>query len=388
MLDVFVKRAACSNLATLLVVSIVALMLAGCATLPSSGPTGGQIRKSLTTSSVDGRVRLIEMTGPSDLPVAPARASTPFVDRAPPPTDMVGPGDVLDIAVYEAGVTLFGGSLRAASDAVTFDPSAKVEKLPSIRVDDLGEIQLPYSGRLHVAGHTVSEVEKLIRRSLHGLSQNPQILVTIREAITNSVIVGGEVGRPGRLVLATNRESLSDAVALAGGYKGDAKDLILRLQRQEISSDFRLSDLLEGPERDLRVYPGDRLSVLRQPRSFSVLGAPGRVEQVPFSGPTVSLAEAVATAGGSNQSIGDPAAIFVFRYHAKPDGSDEEAVVYHLDMMKAGAYFLSQRFAMRDKDVLYIGNARANQPSKLIQIISQLFAPLVTVTSAVQTLKK
>jgi polysaccharide export outer membrane protein len=42
---------------------------------------------------------------------------------------------------------------------------------------------------------------------------------------------------------------------------------------------------------------------------------------------------------------------------------------------------------MRDKDLLYIGNARANQPSKLVQIISQLFSPIVTATSAAQALR-
>ena len=99
------------------------------------------------------------------------------------------------------------------------------------------------------------------------------------------------------------------------------------------------------------------------------------------------MAEAAAQAGGSNPGFGDPAAIFVFRYVTDKDGA-LQPVVYHINMMKAGNYFLSQRFAMQDKDVLYIGNARANQPSKLIQIISQLFAPIVTVTSAVQVLKQ
>jgi len=32
---------------------------------------------------------------------------------------------------------------------------------------------------------------------------------------------------------------------------------------------------------------------------------------------------------------------------------------------------------MRDKDLLYVGNAAANQPSKLIGIISQLFTPVI-----------
>ena len=98
------------------------------------------------------------------------------------------------------------------------------------------------------------------------------------------------------------------------------------------------------------------------------------------------MTEALAQSGGTNPNAGDPRAVFVFRFVRGEDGKDEP-VVYHLNTMNAGAYFLSQRFAMRDKDVLYVGNAGANQPSKLIQIISQLFAPIVTVTSAVSVLK-
>jgi polysaccharide export outer membrane protein len=47
-------------------------------------------------------------------------------------------------------------------------------------------------------------------------------------------------------------------------------------------------------------------------------------------------------------------------------------------MLKPQSYFLSQRFAMRDKDVIYIANAAANQPSKLVGIVNQLFSPFVT----------
>jgi polysaccharide export outer membrane protein len=62
-------------------------------------------------------------------------------------------------------------------------------------------------------------------------------------------------------------------------------------------------------------------------------------------------------------------------------------VVYHINMMNPGSFFLAQNFAMRDKDVLYFGNARANQPSKVVQLISQLFSPVVAVTSAVSVVK-
>lgn len=361
--------------------------LAGCASLPSSGPTGKQIVRSASAPNDGPIIRVVEVGTVGDMPDATLVPPAPtLADLAPPPTDMVGPGDVLEVNIYEAGVTLFSGPGGTAGNGVIVNPGVQVQKLPPSRVDDSGNIAIPYAGRLHVAGHTISEVEAMIRQSLRGLSQNPQVLVTLSQAITNSVIVGGEVAKPGRLVLQTNRETLSDVIALAGGTRGNARDLLLRVGRDGQNIDIRLNDLADHPEMDVRAYPGDRLTLINNPRTFSVLGASGRVEQIPFARSAVSLAEAVATAGGVNPSLGDPAAIFVFRYE-KNDLGEDVPIVYHLNMMKTGAYFLSQRFAMQDKDVLYFGNAAANQPSKLVQLISQLFSPILTVTSSVQVLQ-
>lgn len=367
--------------------------LAGCATLPTSGPTRKQIEKSATDVEAKLPVRLVELDTIADMPVIAANVIPVALQNdalAPPPTDMIGPGDVLDVNIYEAGVTLFspGGAAPAGDkgSGVSVNAGVKAQKLPPTRVNDEGDIVIPYAGKLHVAGRTVGEVEAMIRRSLRRLSQNPQVIVTMSQAITNTVIVGGEVTRPGRLVLQTNRETLSDVLALAGGYRGNAKDLTLRVVRGNENVDVRLDDLAGKPALDFRAYPGDRITLISAPRSFSVLGASGRVEQLPFNRSSISLTEAIATAGGVNPNFGDPAAIFVFRYVTDAQGV-ETPVVYHINMMRTGSYFLGQRFVMQDKDVIYFGSAAANQPGKLFQLISQLFTPLITVTAAVQTVK-
>lgn len=369
---------------------VLLAILGGCATLPSSGPTGRQIEKSAAAPK-DGSlpIAVVHINALADVPGDNVAVSPTALlpDLVPPPTDRVGPGDVLDINIYEAGVTLFSssaGSLGAAQLAAA--PGVQVQKLPPMRVNDLGDITVPYAGTLHVAGVTVGEVEAMIRNSLRRLSQNPQVLITMNQAITNSIIVGGEVSKPGRLVLQTNRESLTDVVALAGGYRGSVRDLTLRIMRAGKSVDIRMNDLADNPALDVRAYPGDRLTLINNPRTYSVLGASGRVEQLPFSRSSISLAEAVATSGGVNPGVGNPAAIFVFRYVLDAQGN-QIPMVYHINMMKTGSYFLAQRFTMQDKDVLYFGNAAANQPSKLIQLISQLFSPILTVTSAVQTVQ-
>lgn len=353
--------------------------LSACATLPSSGPTGSQVIDRVETSA--GEIQLVSVTDMASLPAPTAPPRMTLAELPPPPTDMVGPGDVLEISIYEAGVSLFGNEGRVAPSAA-FDPSAKAHTLPLSRVDDDGNIVIPFVGSLRVLGRTVSEIQDQIQRALRGLTQNPQVLVTRRNVITNSIIVSGEVAQPGRLVLETNRETLSDVIALSGGYRGTASELEVRVTRGDRTVELRMSDLIDDPLLDVRAYPGDRVALIMQPRTFSILGAAGRIDQVAFRTPAVSLAEAVATAGGANPNLGDAAAIFVFRYVPDADRT-MRPTVYHVNMMQAESYLLTQRFAMQDHDVLYVANARANQPSKLIQLISQLFSPILTVTSTV-----
>jgi len=363
--------------------------LAGCATLPSSGPTGKQIKKSAAVPKDGTPIHIVQIQSATDIPVAAGMGAAASIlpDQAPTPTDMVGPGDILGINIYEAGVALFANDVGASAlTQMAATPGVQVRALPPTRIDDLGNITIPYAGKLHVTGLTTGQIEAAIRNALRKLSQNPQVIVTLNQAITNTIIIGGEVAKPGRLVLQTNRESLSDVIALAGGYRGNSKDLMARIIRGATSVDVRINDIVENPALDVGMRPGDRLMLVDDPRTYSIMGASGRVEQVSFRRSSVSLAEAVATAGGTNPNLGDPAAIFLFRY-TRDKQNQEVPIVYHLNMMQTGSYFLAQKFTMQDKDVLYFGNAAANQPSKLVQLISQLFSPVLTVTSAVSVIQ-
>ena len=51
-------------------------------------------------------------------------------------------------------------------------------------------------------------------------------------------------------------------------------------------------------------------------------------------------------------------------------------VLYHANLLDPTTYFSVQQFAMRDRDVLYIANARANKLQKIMGIVSGVFTPL------------
>jgi len=352
------------------------VLLAGCASLPSSGPTAGEIKRGVRDQNELG-FKIVEIDGPL---VEQITARAAAADAAQPTlsslaregrNDVVGPGDVLAIGVYEVGVSLFGTTGMV-------DPAARPQTFPEVVVDREGTITLPYIGRLEVAGHTTSEIQSMIVRGLKGKSQSPQALVAIKQGISTTVYVAGDVHQPGRFNLTLQRERLLDAIALAGGATNSAEDTVVRFNRGSQFLEERLGRIRAGAADDLVLIPGDRIELLKRPRSFISLGATGKVEQIDFQTGEVSLAEAVARAGGPTDAVADPSAVFLFRYDPAAPGERQQPIIYRLNMLQPASYFLSQRFAVRDKDVIYIANAAANRPAKMVNIINQLFSPFVT----------
>jgi polysaccharide export outer membrane protein len=364
------------------VCALAAFLLAGCSTLPASGPTAGQIARgakgpenTIGFRLVDIDSNVLKQVSAGDA-AAESRLPTLATLAESGRSNVVGTGDVLSVSIYEVGVALFGSG-RLAGEG--FDPSARGEDFPIVPVASDGTIKLPYIGKLEVAGRTLAEIQEMIEAGLRGKSQNPQALVAIKENLSNTVYVGGDVRRPGRLDLTLQQERLLDAIATAGGAANSAEDTIVRFTRGTRMAEERLGRIRSGGTDDLVLFPGDRIELIKRPRTFIVLGATSKVSQVSFETGDLSLAEAVARVGGPSDAAADPSAVFLFRYDpAATDGQADTPTVYRLDMMKPTSFFLSQRFAIRDKDVIYIANAAANQPAKLVGIINQLFSPFIT----------
>ena len=362
---------------------LIVALLSGCSTLPSSGPTARQIVHRADDQRNEFRFNIVPLDSRAvdtlnQAQNSRAAATKPLALLAgPPQLDVLGPGDTLTISIYEVGIALFGRG--AASGPGTFDPAAHGERLPEMRIDANGKITLPYVGTIQAAGATIGEIEAEINRRLAGQSQRPQAMVTLAKNLSNTVIVSGNVNKPGRYDLTFNGERLLDAVALAGGATASSEDTLVRFARGAQIVEQRLDSIRATSRDNLLLAPRDTVELITRPRSFTVFGAAGRVSQVSFETGGVSLAEALARVQGPSDATADPTAVFIFRYDDTIDpASGAKPVIYRLDLLQPASYFLAQRVAMQDKDVIYIANAAANQPSKLVAIINQLFTPIVT----------
>jgi polysaccharide biosynthesis/export protein len=87
-----------------------------------------------------------------------------------------------------------------------------------LRVDDLGNVDVPMSGELHVAGMTLPQAKVAIQQKLVDaqILKNPKINLDVAQYAGENVTVTGEVGSPGRIQLLAPH-SLSDVLGMVGG---------------------------------------------------------------------------------------------------------------------------------------------------------------------------
>ncbi len=370
---------------------VLASMVGGCSSLPNTGPTSNTVLRGERKNARLMGFSIVQVA-PDRLP-APERAelssttSLEQLDRAGR-VDLLGPGDVLQINIFEVGVSLFGSAISVGGGGRSrSDVSVKDQPVSGVVVDDAGYINLPYIGRMRAAGRTTDEVRRAIIAGLRGKSQEPQALVTVSENVTNTVTIGGLVMQPGRRNISLARERILDVVAASGGVKdpATAETAILRFTRGDRTVETYLAELAPGSPADLQLLPGDRIEILNRERSYTVFGAARTISEIKFQKASISLSDAIARAGGPDGQQADPEGVFVFRYEKDatvPGG--ERPMIYQLNLMKASSYFLSQRFMMHDKDVIYVASARSNQTRKLVEIINFISSPFIQARALAQ----
>jgi polysaccharide biosynthesis/export protein len=384
-----------ARILTVLAVALTAT-LTGCTTtgafLPTSGPSAQDVGPA---RQPDDGIRVVELTSSvvRQLHTMERRATlADTLGSGAVSRFTIGPGDALEISVWEAPpAALFGSGateLRAAGS------TARVSVLPEQIVNTAGNINVPFAGTVPVAGRTVQEVEGEIVRRLKPKANDPQVLVRVLRNTSAMVTVVGEVNASSRLPLSPRGERLLDALATTGGFRQPVGKITIRVTREVVEDGRRsvrvvsvpLETIITDPAQNILLQPGDVVTALHQPNSFTVLGATTRNEEINFEAQGITLAQALGRAGGLQDQRANPTAVFIFRFE-KPEMVGEVApqrttvdgripVIYSVDLKSPASFFLAQDFPMRNRDVLYVSNAPAAELQKFMNLLSSLVFPL------------
>lgn len=368
--------------------------LAGCAQMPSSGPSLEAVERS-TDQAQGALVQVVEIDDAVSRQLALQGQRKGFnetLGSSAGPSGRIGFGDTLEVTIWEAPpATLFGG--------VTADPrlaqTSRATTLPEQIVDREGFIGIPFAGRIRAAGRLPQELDADIRERLRGKANSPEVLVRITRNTSSTVTVVGEVAQSLRLPLTPVGERLLDALAAAGGVRQPVNKVTLQVTRGERFESMPLDLVIRDPRQNVPLAPGDVITALFQPLSFSVLGATGRNEELPLEAQGITLAQALARSGGLLDNRASPRGVFVFRFEAPdavkwprqpvartPDGL--VPVVYRLDLSTPAGFFHMQNFPVRHRDVLYVSNAPAAELQKFLNLLFSVVYPVLSTISVTQ----
>lgn len=351
------------------------LLLAGCGTLPGSGPSRNDISKDQDEApgkheySVVGLDADVVQKLGGRRPVKLNESFSTTINGKP--ETVLGIGDQLVINIWET-----------SSDGLFSTFERKQSSIDSI-IDESGMIFIPYVGHLTVAGKSIEQVRAAIETGLKGKAVEPQVQVALKNNVSNNLVVVGDVNKPGRYPLPIGGLRLLDVIAAAGGAQSPIYEAEATIVRDEVSDTIRLDEIIGRTSNNVWMQPHDTVQIMHRPRSFTAFGAVSSKNRHQFATETLSLAEALAQCGGLHDGVADSGGVFLFRFE-HPDVLEQSGVempdtlyhgqaatIYRLDFEQPESFFLARSFAMQDQDIIYVANAFAAEYYKFIRIYVQ-----------------
>lgn len=352
-----------------------ALALGACSSLPHDGPTAPMVKKAAKSASPPFALVDLDYRTTQQIAAQPPTAFEGLSGASSDaPNDLIAPGDVLAVSVFEAG----SGGLFARPAEVA--GGATPQSFPRMVVDARGMLSIPFAGDVRISGLTTKAAADQIRQALRGRAVDPQVTVTLVESPANSVDVIGDVRTAGHYRLSSNSDRLLDVIATAGGAVHQPADVEVVVARGEKLAQTRFSELLRAPADNIRLAPHDHIRLLYQPRKYSTFGALARDAQTPIEDETLTLAGAISRAGGLDPQSADGGAVMVFRFErpavaralglTQAESSKGVPVVYKLSLRSPEGYLVANSFEIRADDMVFVPRAGISEVRQFLDVVN------------------
>lgn len=370
-----------------------ALLLAACSALPVSGPNHHTISEAATESltldrnSVVVDYVLVDISQPvlqyvED--IGPESFYRTFgTGRGPAPELRLGVGDVVTVSIFESS----SGGLFVPSEAGS--RPGNFVTLPPQAVDVKGEINVPFAGKIRAGNRSVAQVQSDIEQQLGKRAIEPQVVIALNEQRASEVAVFGDATGGLKDKIAPAGDRVLDVVAKAG-LKYPGYEVFVTLQRKKTRATVFFPMLIKNPAENIYVRPGDVLYVHRQPQVFVAIGALGNSEETEdvtgrftFDADRLSLAEAIAKAGGLLDTRAGGRHVFLYRLESREvlekvgmnlSRFDPKQMliptVYRANFKDPSVFFAVDQFPMRHKDIIYVANADSIEINKFLSFVS------------------
>ena len=251
-------------------------------------------------------------------------ANSPAID--------IGPGDLLDIEVFDTP-----------------------ELSTHVRVTQDGFANLPVIGRIELSGLNADQAARAIEDEFRrrNLLLEPHVTVFITEYASQGATVSGEVRQPG-IYPTLGKRRLLDMLAIAGGLSSTAGKTVSIIHRDDPDhpQNIRLQATPNhlGAQQNPEVFPGDTIVVAKAGVVYIVGDVAKAGGFLVDNNEPLSTAQALSLAGGPNRT----ASLSKTRLIRKVDGGRQEYVIDIAKLLKGEQADLP----LRDGDIIWVPSSQ------------------------------
>jgi polysaccharide biosynthesis/export protein len=394
---------------------LVVAGLTGCQAVQGSGPRMDNA-SSLSPETLPFDV--VDLTPESVVAyraVPIPQSISPVVPPAPKIT--IGVDDVLNVHIVERYT---GGTFATLTQSNTL--------VVTRRVDANGTIDVPFVGAVSVAGRELPQIESDIAARLVGKANDPRVMVDLVTNRNNTVMVSGDVAKPGRLSL-LDGQTLVEALNRAGGPASPAGQgqggggggntgttqsdsnlvsrpasplggyglstskaainravispnpkvlsdtsqlrVVVRRQNQVVFDKHYAEVLATG---DFALQRNDEIVVSPASQVVTILGSVQKSGNLPIVKPDMNLADALGDSSGLIDQSANKTGVYVFRPPHSQFNRSDRGRIFRLDLGQPVSIFVARQFAVHPNDVIYVANAPLYEYDKVLTPLFQTFS--------------
>ncbi len=245
-------------------------------------------------------------------------------------------------------------------DTITFWVYGATNQQHTLKVNNLGNINIPEIGPVRVAGEKYAEVKELLTNYLASSYKNSDVVVDLNSFSTAQITLTGFVNAPG-IFNTSSVSSVKDILIEARGVSdvGSVRNIQIKRNDSIIATIDYYHLLAQGLDHgDVVLQPNDTIHV---PRAYGLVRLEGAInkEAIFEIERGESLSKILRIAGGV-KSDADGLKIYIKRY------ANNRQIRYHKITLKEAGHF-----TLRDGDEIYVGEMDATN-EKYIEIIGNV----------------
>ncbi len=345
--------------------------LSGC-DVPQGVPNASQVLAGADDPSADFAV----------VPVTSATLATIAKWPAQPPvTPTVGwlpPGGGVSEDIVIAGDTVDVGMFSNEQNGLLTNPGEKFVRLPAIMVNTAGSLILPYAGEVHVGGLTTEQARLAIQNKLVTVMPSVQVTLVHHAGRNNSVQVVSGLPEAGIVPLPDHAFTVLDAITAKGGVPDSMRNPEVQVARGGRLYGIAFSKLVEHPQLNAVLRPGDRIYVVPDKRYFLSMGQSAKVAQIRFPEANVNALEAVSLIGGLISDAADARGVLVLRQYPPSavrkdaSGPSRQRMIFAFNLLSADGLFSAGQFQIQNKDVILVTQSPLVNSTQLANALSKM----------------